>query len=303
MLRRGRGGRAAAVAALGLLAAVLALAPASGSGKGTRASAPWLPPFADDTAQVWAVGDGADGSARGRSVGSLLSQMQVDRFLYLGDVYESGTAAEFRDNYDALFGHLAGVTAPTLGNHEFANRRKGYLSYWTRANGKRPRAWYSLSVSGWQILSLNTVVDRGRHSSQLRWLRRELRRKPQFGTCRIAFMHHPRFSAGRHGDNTTVKPIWMALRGHATMALAGHEHNYQRFNPIGGLAQVVAGMGGHERYGVASDPRLAYSRTDRSGAVRISLSGTEAKLEFVDTAGTVHDTADYSCVREDPPGR
>lgn len=291
------------VAALGLVAASLALAPASGSGREGKGPVPWLPPFADDTAQVWAVGDGADGGARGRRVGALLSQMQVDRFLYLGDVYQSGTAAEFRDNYDPLFGSLARFTAPTIGNHEFGNRREGYLPYWARANGKRLPAWYSLSVSGWQILSLNTVVARGRHSPQLRWLRDELRRKPQFGNCRIAFMHHPRFSAGRHDDNPTVKPIWKALRGRATLVLAGHEHNYQRFNPIGGLTQVVAGTGGSERYGVAPDPRLASSKADRSGAVRIALHGTAARLEFFDTGGTVHDAADYSCDRGIPPSR
>lgn len=45
---------------------------------------------------------------------------------------------------------------------------------------------------------------------QLRWLESRLKRP---GTCRLAFWHTPRFSAGRHGDDSSLNPFWRAFRG------------------------------------------------------------------------------------------
>src|SRR3954452_7273613 len=50
-------------------------------------------------ATVWAVGDGADGGRGGRAVAGRIAAGGVDRLLYLGDVYEHGTAKQFRTNY------------------------------------------------------------------------------------------------------------------------------------------------------------------------------------------------------------
>ncbi len=49
----------------------------------------------------------------------------ADHFLYLGDVYTSGTAAEFTANYEPVYGPLAPKTTPVIGNHEYANRFTG----------------------------------------------------------------------------------------------------------------------------------------------------------------------------------
>ena len=44
---------------------------------------------------VWAVGDGADGGRASRAVENLVvTSGRVDRFLYLGDVYPTGTRAQ-----------------------------------------------------------------------------------------------------------------------------------------------------------------------------------------------------------------
>src|SRR4051794_2497743 len=57
-------------------------------------------------ATVWAVGDGADGGRAGRAVAGRIAAGGVDRLLYLGDVYEHGTAKQFRTNYATTFGSL-----------------------------------------------------------------------------------------------------------------------------------------------------------------------------------------------------
>ena len=236
------------------------------------AAAPAAAAQTPERAEVWAVGDAATPNDGARRLAAHIRAQRPDRFLYLGDVYEHGTAREFRLNYDPLYGSLATVTDPTPGNHEWANRFSGYYPYWRAKKGRRQPPWSSTSVAGWQILSLNSMADHGPGSRQLRWLRREVAGTP--GDCRIAFSHVPRYSAGTYEDNPGMAPLWSALRGHARAFLSGHDHNLQRLRPAGGITQYIAGAGGAERLrGRRGRPAARLGRrrplrraTDRAGA-------------------------------------
>jgi len=186
----------------------------------------WMPSLARRRPVVWAVGDAADGGATGRAVAAMVASHRVDRLLYLGDVYETGTAAEFASNYRPLYGRFDAITAPTIGNHEWPNLATGYVPYWTAARGTPPPLRYAFTVSGWQLISLNSNLPTD--SAQDAWLSAEIRRTPRYGTCRIAFMHHPRYSAGLHGDLQGLEGMFEELRGHASIALAGHDHDVRR---------------------------------------------------------------------------
>ncbi len=72
---------------------------------------------------VYAVGDAADGGGDATALASYIEKQDLDRFFYLGDVYETGTAEEFERNYDPLYGDLADRTDPVIGNHEYPNGR------------------------------------------------------------------------------------------------------------------------------------------------------------------------------------
>jgi len=244
---------------------------------------------------VWAVGDGADGSRQGKQVARMIRRDRpLAQFLYLGDVYERGTASEFRRNYSPVFGALNGITAPTPGNHEWGNRRTGYFPYWRRAKGRTQPAYYRFKLAGWEILSLNSETSHRAGSRQQRWLERAVNERP--GTCRLAFMHRPYMNAGLHGDTRSLGSVWRTLRGHARLVLAGHDHNMQRFKRRDGMNQYVSGAGGRERYAVAkSDRRLAFGRADRFGALRIELRPEGAKLEFRSATGAVLDKSEVRC--------
>ncbi len=242
---------------------------------------------------VWAVGDGADGSRQGKQVARMIRRDRPARFLYLGDVYERGTAAEFRRNYSSVYGPLNRITAPTPGNHEWANRRTGYFPYWRRAKRRSQPSYYRFRLGGWDILSLNSETSHGRGSRQQRWLSRAVRDP---GTCRLAFMHRPYRSAGLHGDTRSLGALWRTLRGHARIVLAGHDHDMQRLRRRDGLTQYVSGAGGRGRYPLnRRDPRLAFGRADRFGALRIELRADRAKLEFRSATGAVLDKSEVRC--------
>jgi hypothetical protein len=253
----------------------------------------------DAAATIWAVGDGADGSAASTAVAELIEADAPDRFLYLGDVYENGTASDFADRYQPVYGALAAITAPTPGNHEWGNRDQGYFPYWRQAGGSPIRPWYAFRVAGWQILSLNSEAQHGAGSAQVRWLRERLR-KTDVGTCRIAFWHRPRYSAGRGGDQVDVEPFWRALAGNATIVLNGHNHDMQRHLQRRGIVEFVSGAGGHElRYVDETDPRLAFAQEDVTGALRLTLGRETATHAFVSVDGTVLDSGELGCRRPD----
>jgi acid phosphatase type 7 len=244
-------------------------------------------------AVIWAVGDGADGGSAARSVAARIASGRVDRLLYLGDVYEHGTATEFRENYATTYGRLAARTAPTSGNHDWPHERTGYDPYWRRALRRSLPDWYAFRVAGWQLISLNSEADHDRGSTQERWLRARVRRS---GTCRIAFWHRPRFSAStHHGDQRDVAPLWNDLRGRAAIVLGGHDHDMQRFRPIDGITEFVSGAGGHGRYPLHDDRRLAFGNESAYGALRLDLRPGVAEYSFVSAAGRVLDHGTIRC--------
>jgi Calcineurin-like phosphoesterase len=62
---------------------------------------------------------------------------------------------------------------------------------------------------------------------------------------KVAPMHHPTFSSGRHGSSMrlrrAVEPI--LAEGGADLAFAGHDHHYERTTPQRGVVHVVSGGG------------------------------------------------------------
>lgn len=249
-------------------------------------------------ATVWAVGD-AYPNADGRRLARLIRRASPRRFLYLGDVYETGTAAEYRTAYEPLFGPLARRTIPTIGNHEYANRSTGYHPYWLRKLGRPMPNWSRSRVAGWEILMLNSEAPHGTSSAQHRWLRRTARRS---GTCRIAISHRPRFSNGWHGDQADMAPLWQLLRGHARVMISGHDHDLQRLADHQGIRQLIVGAGGRDNLRIPRRSLVAtrFVRRTPPGALRLRLSPGRAAIDFVDGSGRVLDRSRVRCRR---PGR
>jgi len=243
---------------------------------------------------IWAVGDGADGSAGAKALAGRIRRDRPDRFLYLGDVYPAGTAEDFRDSYATVYGPLARITSSTPGNHEWGNRSEGYNAYWRARTGRTPKPWYTFLLGGWRLFSLNSEAPHDAGSDQLSWLKRKLRGAQ--GSCRLAFWHRPRASAGLHGDAVDIAPLWNALQGRARIVLSGHDHDSQRFRPSRGLVQYVAGAGGHGLYPVdRGDRRLRFADDTHYAALRIRLAPGIARLAFVSADGQVLDRSRVRC--------
>lgn len=242
---------------------------------------------------VWAIGDGAAGTAAGRRLARRLIDDDPDRVLYLGDVYEAGSADEFSRNFARPYRPLLDRMLPTPGNHEWPARAEGYNPFWRGITGAPTPRWYGVRIGAWQVLSLNSEAEHGEGSRQVRWLRRAVRRPAR---CRLAFWHRPRFSAGLHGDQGDMEPVWAALRGRATLVLGGHDHDLQRLRPIAGTVQIVSGAGGRALYGVdEDDDRLAFSDDRHFGAYRLTLHGDRVTAVALTARGRELDRTTIAC--------
>jgi acid phosphatase type 7 len=266
----------------------------------TMAAAVAMPSVAQ-AQTIWAVGDGAgDGPEDDAVAARIAAEGPFDRLLYLGDVYDTGTATEFASFYTPSYGRFRSITSPTPGNHEWENRATGYDAYWG-PGVRQPGGghWYSYDLNGWHVVSLSSMESRGAGSPQHRWLQDDLARYP--GTCTIAFTHHPRFSAGPDWNTRSLEPLFGALRGHAIALLAGHAHNYQRHHPTRGITQFVVGTGGRRVTDTDDfDPRLAAKNDTVHGALRMRLEPGRLAYEFVPVVGEPFDAGSIDCVTHTP---
>ena len=160
-----------------------------------------------------------------------------------------------------------------MGNHEYLTpNASGYYGYFGAAAGDPTQGYYSYDLGAWHVVVLNSNCSKaggcGRarpRSSGSRPTWRPTRRK-----CTLAYWHHPRWSNGEHGDQPQVAPLWTDLYdAGADLVLAGHDHDYERFEPLDGngnpdpqrgIREFVVGTGGKNYYALNAISRIPASR-------------------------------------------
>jgi Calcineurin-like phosphoesterase len=257
-----------------------------------------------------AVGDGASGEANSDSVRNLIQSWDPNLFLYLGDVYETGTVTEFHNWGRQYFGGLRSVSNPVVGDNEYegGDGARGYFDFW---NNIPP--YYSYDAAGWHFVAIDSTIDRGEvtpGTAQYEWLRDDL--ESSDAACTIAYMHTPRFNIGKAGYIARMDDVWRLLGQHGVeLLLAGHDHTYQRWRPLNadgeldfadGMTQFIVGNGGHG-YGpfVRSDARVAAS-SGGYGAQRMELNPQGAAYRFITPEGVTLDSGSVQCGGTPPDG-
>ncbi len=227
----------------------------------------------------------------------------------LGDaVYNDGSPEEFAHCYAPSWGRHRFRTFPAAGNHEYRTAdASGYYDYFGDAAGDPTQGWYAYSLGEWQVVVLNSNCDEigGCHagSDQELWLRQQL--ADTDSQCTLAYMHHPRFSSGHHGDDPSLTDLWRALvDNEVEIALAGHDHHYERLAPLdeagvatpSGVQSYVVGTGGTWLRPVSS-PRLGSEVVidDNHGVLVLDLDPDKYTWQFVDITGSIRDQGSRRC--------
>ena len=308
---------------------------------------------------VWAVGDGPSPypGTRTKEVTDFLHEQEpFNDLLWLGDVYKAPTDKVYNELYDPTYGRFANQTYPTPGNHELKSARplEPYDHYWEhhrpavvghKIDGMRSNLYAADLGNGWRLLGLTSsfippdsapVAPDPPHPTVqdvLGFLHHEL--STHTGTCYVAIMHRPRYSAGgRDEQNTDLQPIWQDLAGRVDLYVQGHEHEYFRLDPskipdyypttvsydtnvnkhlVRGAQSFVVGTGGItldylDQPGQIFDtnfpglerylvPPSNSDKLDLSyyGALRLSLTRGKASYEYVKLDGSVYDAGTTTC--------
>lgn len=255
----------------------------------------------------------------------------------LGDLaYQYGTPDEFQNCYGKYYDSFVNRTYPTPGNHEYYYKCNAgsqtcdaapYFDWFKSQPGipavvqgmQIGEGWYSYKLGSWKIYVLNSngsepsgaacgwvKCDPG--SPQYEWLKTQLAKDKQAGSCTLAYWHHPLFNSGNKGASTQVKDFWQLLyQANAELVLNGHQHMYERFapqtpngvsDPQKGIREFIVGTGGAELNqstpsGIAnSQVRIAKT----VGVLKLTLRQNGYDFAFVDSkTGAVLDSGSGSC--------
>jgi hypothetical protein len=259
-------------------------------------------------------GMGDASHCRQRYTSDLLVNTGLAAVLPLGDLqYDSASASAFSSSYQPSWGRVKSISHPVLGNHE-PGTASGYFDYFNGKGarsgpaGERGKGYYSYNVGSWHLIALNSNCARvscSVGSVQERWLRADL--AANRSVCSLAYWHHPRFSSGHDGNNTTMQAIWKALNdGGVEIALSGHSHNYERFAPMNangkldranGVRQFVVGTGGAFFTGLSTPkPNSEVRQNNTYGVLRITLGATSYAWKFAAEGGKKYtDSGTGSC--------
>jgi acid phosphatase type 7 len=211
----------------------------------------------------------------GDQVRQLLAANPGTQVQTLGDsVNNSFGLASYRSQYQELYdpnwGSFLSQTRVSMGNHDTypPGGPSAYFDYFGAASGPTQLGYYSYEIgASWKVIVLNSQCwwarGCGPLSRQYRWLEQELSSNTR--PCLMAVWHQPRFASGRHDDNFISASWWELLyRYHADLVINGHNHNYERFEPINwrgkadpaGIREIVSGTGGApgDAYTYASHP-------------------------------------------------
>ncbi|MES2215791.1 MAG: metallophosphoesterase [Patescibacteria group bacterium] len=243
---------------------------------------------------IVAAGDIAEKGGDQAKTAALVRSLHPEKVLTLGDtVYESGTAAEFKEFYEPTWGAFKNITAPTVGNHEYKTPgAAGYYDYFGNLAGPDRRGYYSYDLGAWHLISLNSEVI---NKKQLDWLVQDLGATDK--KCILAYWHEPLFSSGNeHGNNPLMRVFWERLYAQGTdIILNGHDHDYERFakqNPQGradprGIREFVAGTGGGDQRGfVPAEATTEVRTTGVPGVLQLTLRDGSYDAEFKSVEGS-----------------
>ena len=255
-------------------------------------------------------GQGSGRSCRQLATSELLVDAGYAAVLALGDIqYEDGAYAKFLASYDPSWGRVKPITRPVPGNHEYqSGRAAGYFRYFGAAAGLTAKGYYSFDLGGWHFVALNSncaaVGGCGAGSPQEEWLRADLAAHRTF--CTLAYWHHPRFSSGLHGSDSTFRAFWQALHdANADVVLVGHDHGYERFAPqdasgsldrARGIREFVVGTGG-KSLRVFVNVRANSEARDVSslGILELKLGAAAYGWRFRPAVGSFTDSGSASC--------
>jgi len=243
----------------------------------------------------------------------LLDKIPGTVFTAGDNAYPNGTAQQFSECYGTSWGRHKQRTRPAPGNHDYKTAQAApYFKYFGANAGPPGQGYYSYDLGTWHIVALNSVANAASWGKpQEDWLTKDLAASPS--ACKLAYWHHPYTSSGKdHGNSPHMRQLFTILyRFGADIAVAGHDHIYERFGPQDpdgkadprGIRQFTAGTGGEQLYAIGMvKPNSEVRNATAHGVLKFTLHAASYDWEFIPIAGeTFRDLGSAKC--HGGPGR
>lgn len=252
------------------------------------------------TTVLLAAGDiGMCGSLGAAQTGEMLTDLP-GTILAVGDLaYPHGSADDFANCYDPVWGPHKPRTKPTPGNHEYETPgAQAYFDYWSEAAGPPALGYYSFKAGDWFVLSLNSNIPVEAGTTQGQWIRSEL--TANTARCTLAYFHHPLYSSGPNGDNARLAGLWQLLYEQGVdVIISAHEHLYERYAPmtpdgqrndVKGIRQFVVGTGGAALYPIQRIHPMSEAQRISHGLLKLTLAAQGYQWDFLEVNGAVGDS-------------
>ena len=262
----------------------------------TRASETTDAPKRDGTPVViMGAGDVAGDEQDAGATARLIEAEDPDAVFTTGDnAYPDGSASDYRTKYDPTWGAFKDRTHPVPGNHDYNTEdAQAYVDYFGAdnvTNSVDGGLYYAWDVgNGWRAYALNSEISTT--GAQLDWLRDDVAAHPD--QHYILYAHRPRYTSGEnHGPSEDICPLWdeLAATGGLEIVLTGHNHQYERFEPMDcagkeradGARSFVVGSGGKDLYDFGDVRRGSEFRNDRDfGLLKLVLYENSYEWEFI----------------------
>jgi predicted phosphodiesterase len=249
-----------------------------------------------------AFGDTRTGHSVHRSIVEALDREAIDFTVHTGDMVDRGGRQDQWTRFFQIERPLLVDTPimPLVGNHDVSGRdyfRQYFLhALWSNNEHYFVRDWGNLRIVG-----VDSGIECREGCSQYYFAERALAEGARRGQLMVMAMHYPPYSSGEHGSNADVQgPISSLARRHGVeLVLTGHDHNYERTEPIEGTTYVVTGSSGAPIRPLRPSWFTAQARTEPH-YVLVDVEAERLILRAVNLAG---DTFDTTVIDPNPPRR
>lgn len=252
------------------------------------------PPDQPDEPGSWrfaAIGDYGAGTSHLAKVAANLARSGAQLVVTTGDnVYPTGRWQDYQRNWEPEMGRVARTRKfmPALGNHDmYKDDLRPYFGHFPHLKGN---TYYTFTERNAQFYALDGDQDIRPGSAQYRWLDQELKASKQ--PWKVLYLHYPLFGSSSKGNEISDAVQPLAEKYGVQLVIAGHEHNYLRSKPIGGVTHMLTGGGGQRVYPFMSrkSDHLAY-RAAKYHHLELSVGATRLVVRAIDEDGNRIDTA------------
>jgi len=245
-------------------------------------------------------GDTRTGHSVHRSIVEAVDREMVDFTVHTGDMVDRGGRQEQWTRFFQIERPLLVDTpiVPLVGNHDVSGRdyfRRYFLhALWAGNQHYFVRDWGHLRIVG-----VDSGIECREGCSQYYFAERALAEGAKRGQLMVMALHYPPYSSGEHGSSADVQgPISALARRHGVeLVVTGHDHNYERTQPIDGTTYVVSGSSGAPIRPVRPRWFTAEARTEPH-YVLVDVEPERLILRAVNLAG---DTFDTTVIDDNPP--